>query len=49
MNSVKAFDEKPYASYQNFIQEFKDKVGGYLQEDFNWNAHLGNLTYAAYA
>lgn len=49
MNSVKAFDEKPYASYQDFVQEFKNKIGGYLPENFDWDAHLGNLTYAAYA
>ncbi len=48
MNSVKAFDEKPYASYQDFVQEFRDKVGSYLPEDFDWNVHLGYLSYAAW-
>lgn len=48
LDSVNAFDEKPYASYEAFVQEFKDKVEAYLPEDFNWNAHLGNVNYAAF-
>lgn len=49
MSGVNAFDEKPYASYQEFVQEFKDKVGAYLPDDFDWDEHLGNIYYAAYA
>lgn len=49
MSSAKAFDEKPYASYQEFVQEFKDKLEAYLPERFDWDAHLGNFSYAAYA
>ena len=49
MTGAKAFEEKPYDSYQDFVQEFKDKAAGYLPDDFNWNAHLGNLYYAVFA
>lgn len=49
MDTVTAFEERPYGSYQKFVQEFKDKVEGYLPNDFDWDAHLGNLSYAAYA
>lgn len=48
LDTVEAFEEKPYASYEAFVQEFKDKMEAYLPEDFDWNAHLGNLTYAAF-
>lgn len=49
MCSVKAFDQKPYESYDAFVQEFKNKFGAYLPEDFDWNAHLGYMSYACYA
>lgn len=49
MCSPQAFESKPYNSYQDFVQEFKNKIGGYLPEDFDWDAHLGYLAYAAYA
>lgn len=49
MNSPKAFEETPYATYDAFVQEFKDKWAAYLPEDFDWNAHLGYLSYACYA
>lgn len=44
-----AFGQKPYASYEQFKQEFKDKFGKYLPEDFDWDAHLGVVAYAVYA
>lgn len=49
MTGAKAFEEKPYNSYQDFVQEFKDKVAEYLPDTFDWNAHLGNLYYAVFA
>lgn len=45
MLSPKIFEEKPYESYQDFIQEFKDKLESYLPSDFDWNAHLGIFSY----
>lgn len=49
LDSVNAFFERPYASYNDFVKEFVDQLGAYLPEDFDWNAHLGNLSYACYA
>lgn len=42
-NDVYAFERKPYASYEEFVQEFKDKFERYLPDKFDWNAHLGNF------
>ena len=42
-NDTYAFERKPYASYEEFVQEFKDKFEKYLPEDFDWDAHLGNF------
>lgn len=49
MSSPRAFEQKPYESYDAFVKEFKDKLAAYLPEDFDWNAHLGYLSYACYA
>lgn len=49
MYDALAFDKKPYASYEQFKQEFKDKFKKYLPEDFDWDAHLGVVAYAVYA
>lgn len=49
LDDYRAFDEKPYGSYEEFVQEFKDKFGRYLPEDFDWDAHIGRISYAAYA
>lgn len=49
MEGYNAFIEKPYASYDAFVQEFKDKLSGYLPDDFEWDEHLGNFAYACYA
>ncbi len=49
MDGVNAFDEKPYASYQVFVDEFKSKVEKYLPDDFEWDRHPGLFNYAAYA
>ena len=49
MEGYNAFLEKPYASYGDFVQEFKDKLAAYLPDDFEWDEHLGNFSYACYA
>lgn len=49
LDGVSAFDEKPYPSYQAFVDEFKAKLGAYLPQDFDWDAHLGRFSYACYA
>lgn len=43
------FDKPAYRSYEEFVQEFKDNLEAYLPEDFDWDAHLGFISYAAYA
>ena len=48
-DSVQAFEEKPYASYEEFRNEFIEKAQRYLPEDFDWDSHLGRLTYAVFA
>lgn len=47
--SPKVFIRPAYNSYEDFVQEFKDAVGAYLPDDFDWNAHLGYMSYACYA
>lgn len=49
LDSVQAFDEKPYASYEAFRNEFMEKLQRYLPEDFDWDSHLGKLRYAVYS
>ena len=49
LDSVQAFDEKPYASYEAFRNEFMEKLQRYLPEDFDWDSHFGKLRYAVYS
>lgn len=49
MDGFDAFLKKPYASYEELRQEFKNKLERYLPEDFDWDAHIGNFRYACYA
>lgn len=49
MDGFDAFTEKPYVSYEELRQEFKNKLERYLPEDFDWDAHIGRLDYACYA
>lgn len=48
-DDVNAFSRMPYSSYEEFVQEFKDKFEKYLPEDFDWEKHLGRFNYACYA
>lgn len=43
-----SFVKKPYDSYEDFVDEFRRKMGQYLPEDFNWDAHIGRFNYSAY-
>lgn len=47
--SPRVFERPAYGSYGEFVQEFKDSMEAYLPEDFDWNAHLGYMSYACYA
>lgn len=49
LDSVNAFERRPYSSYQEFEQEFKNKMAAYLPDDFDWDAHIGRFSYARYA
>ena len=42
-----SFVRKPYDSYEDFVDEFRRKMGQYLQEDFDWDAHIGRFNYSA--
>lgn len=39
----------PYHGYQDICMEFKNKCQTYLPKDFDWDAHIGEIWYAAYA
>lgn len=43
-----SFVRRPYDSYEDFVDEFRRKMGQYLPEDFNWDAHIGRFNYSAY-
>jgi hypothetical protein len=49
LDSVEVFEKRPYYSYQEFRQEFQDKMAAYLPDDFDWDAHIGTFRYAQYA
>ena len=50
LDSPKAFFGKPiYSSYEELSNEFKNKIGAYLPADFDWDSHIGSLSYAAFA
>lgn len=49
LDGINCFDERPYKSYEAFVQEFKDKLSAYLPEDFDWDAHIGIYSYACFA
>lgn len=49
MDDPSAFVKIPYQTYEDLINEFKEKLVGYLPEDFDWDKHIGMFSYAAYA
>lgn len=46
LDSPEAFEERPYISYEEFLQEFKGKMAVYLPEDFDWDSYIGRSSYA---
>lgn len=49
-NGVEAFfSNKKYHSYEELVDEFKRKYAEYLPEDFDWDSHIGQYSYACYA
>ena len=47
--SAKTFIENPYPSFEDFVNEFKNKIEKYLPEDFDLKHHLGHISYALFA
>lgn len=43
-----SFVRRPYDSYEDFVDEFRRKMGQYLPKDFDWDAHIGRFNYSAY-
>lgn len=38
-----------YQSYQELEDEFKEKIGKYLPEDFDWKKSIGDFSFACFA
>lgn len=49
LTSPRVFEQPAYTSYEEFVQEFKDDLAAYLPDAFDWNAHLGYMSYACFA
>lgn len=50
LDGMKAFNpKKVYPSYKAFRTEFERKLGEYMPDDFDWDAHIGIYSYACYA
>lgn len=51
MSSASVFRGKEYRyeSYDELLSEFKAKLEGYLHGGFDWNSHVGDFRYAAFA
>lgn len=39
----------PYNTYDELKNEFQQRLHAYLPEDFDWDSHIGALSYAYYA
>lgn len=42
-------ENKHYTSMNDIVNEFKDSVGAYLPDNFDWEKHIGYFMCAAYA
>lgn len=49
IDGMECFDKKAYESYEEFVNEFKDKLEPFLPLDFDWDAHIGIYSYVCYA
>lgn len=47
--SIDLLKAKHYTSTDDIVNEFKDAIGAYLPDDFDWEKHVGVFTCAAYA
>lgn len=41
--------EERYETYEDLLREFQGKLKTYLPEDFDWDAHIGDFSYACFA
>lgn len=48
MDSAEVFVKNPYPTYEDLVQEFKTKLVNLVPYDFNWDAHIGRISYATY-
>lgn len=46
LDAPEVFEERLYNSYEEFRQEFKDKMAAYLPDGFDWDSHIGRFNYA---
>lgn len=47
--SIDLLKDKHYTSTDDIINEFKDAIGAYLPDDFDWEKHVGVFSCAVYA
>lgn len=47
--SIDLLKDKHYTSTDDIINEFKDAIGAYLPDDFDWEKHVGVFMCAVYA
>ena len=47
--SIDLLKAKHYTSNDDIVNEFKDAIGAYLPDDFDWEKHVGVFMCAAYA
>lgn len=47
--STSVFHPNHYDSYEELLLEFQSMMKSYLPEDFDWNDHIGQFSYAQYA
>lgn len=48
-NPLNILSNKSYKSLDELIQDYKDTVGDYLPDDFDWDSHIGFFQCAVYA
>ncbi len=49
LEGAEIFIHNPYPTYEHLVEEIRTKINAYVPNDFNWDAHIGRISYAAYA
>lgn len=47
--SLEILSGRSYKTLDELVQDYKDTIGEYLPEDFDWESHIGFFQCAAYA